>query len=335
MSRAFKGAGTLSVVILLAAALAVPSFSVAARKQAQCRQAITSVFTFKKGVPKKKRQKAVKLICQTLTIGKPGPKGATGAPGPKGATGPTGPAGSGNGITGATGPIGPTGPTGQKGDTGSIGLPGVTGPTGIQGIPGLPGVTGPTGVPGIPGVTGPTGVTGVIGEIGPTGPTGVTGVTGVTGAAGAIPIVVANVSSFSPQVMGFGISTINNWTEAFDTSGGFNPATGVFTAPSAGTYMFEPNVTTGPENPVNVDSSAPPLLLTDVNGIDEQVQAFPIFNVNFNLVLTLATQLQSAQASSITAYNLDPGDTVRFQVNNPSNSTNYVTYGDLKITQIP
>ena len=62
----------------------LPATSPAAtKKQKQCQRAIATVFTFKKkGVPKKKRRKAVKIICQTMTVGKQGPKGAKGDPGP-------------------------------------------------------------------------------------------------------------------------------------------------------------------------------------------------------------------------------------------------------------
>jgi len=318
-SRGIRGSGFIALTALLAVALlAMPADSGAAtKKQRQCQRAITSVFTFKKRVPKRKRKKAVRIICQTMTIGKTGPKGATGA---KGTTGPIGPLGS-------TGPIGPTGTTGA---TGAIGLPGVPGPTGATGIQGLIGPTGPIGI------TGPTGVTGLIGEIGPTGPTGLTGLigpTGATGLTGALPMVFASIPSSSPQVMNDSVNTVTGWTDEYDPSGTFDASSGTFTAPHSGYYLIEPEITTGPASAVTATGGQPPVLITEVNGLGEDIQDFPLFNTDLTL-LTMLVPLQTAQVSGESLQQLSSDDEVVIQVIK-QDGIDYDTYGDLKITELP
>lgn len=324
--------------IAVSALVLMPAGSMAAsKKQQQCQRAITTVFTFKKGVSKKKRKQAVKVICQTMTIGKTGPKGPKGATGPagvKGATGATGPAGTGGG---ATGPIGPIGPTGATGPAGIPGLPGITGPTGLDGLPGIPGVTGPTGLPGLTGLIGPTGLTGVDGMPGPTGPTGLTGLigpTGATGLDGAVPILLANIPSSSPNVMTDVINTANSWNEEYDSTVAFNPVTGVFTAPETGNYLIEPQLISGPATSVTSSGGQPPLMVTNVNGVDEDIRPFPLFNVNINLILSLVVPLQTAEASGQTVQQLTAGDSVMIQVIKQA-GVDYNTFGDLKITKLP
>ena len=290
ISRATRSLGFIALLALVVSSLLImPAGSTAiSKKQKQCQRAISTVFTFKKGVSQKKRKQAVKIICQTMTIGKQGPKGATGA-------------------KGATGPVGPTGATGQKGATGAIGLPGVTGPTGVSGL---------------------------IGEIGPTGPTGLTGITGPTGLTGALPIVLSTIPESSPVVMNSVINNVTNWTEEYDPTNAFNPSTGLFTAPAAGNYLIEPDITTGPSSVISASGGQIPTLVTEVNGVDEDLQSFPMFNVSIPLILALDTPLQAAQASAQSVQQLSANDQVLIQVIKEG-SVPYDTYGDLKITQIP
>jgi hypothetical protein len=361
-----KGMGTIALAALLAAfALAMPGNSVGAtKKQRQCQRTIDSVFTFKKGVSKKKRKRAAKLICQTMEIGKPGAKGATGTAGAIGPTGPigprgaTGPPGPGNGATGPTGATGAAGlrgligatgpqgipgiegligPTGPRGIPGIEGLIGPTGPRGIPGIEGLIGPTGPQGLPGVDGLLGPTGPQGLQGLLGPTGPQGLQGLlgpTGPTGLTGALPILLSSIPFSSPQSMVAEDNTVTGWTDEYDPTEALDSATGVFTAPVTGNYLIEPDITTGPASPVTISGGQTPTLVTTVNNIAKDTQSFPLFNTSIALLLNLIAPLQTAQASGQTMQFLNAGDQVSIQVIKQI-GVPYETYGDLKITQIP
>ena len=312
--------------VLLATMFALPTTATAtsASELRKCRSAVYAVFKFKSGVPRQKRRAAVNAICTTMEVagprgpqGKPGKPGSPGQPGSPGATGATGATGEGIGITGPTGPRGPTGAPGES----------VTGPTGATGLIGPIGVTGPIGA------TGATGATGITGQTGATGDTGATGITGPTGATGAVPDVIAEISSLSPQTMTGVINDVQGWTDEYDPSDAFNPISGVFTAPETGNYLIEPSITTGPSTAIDQSGGQPPLLTINVNGIDEDVQAFPLFNVNINLVLTINVPLQTAQASGLTLQQLTAGDQVVIQVIKHA-GVDYTTYGDLKITRL-
>mgnify|MGYP001314847923 FL=1 len=130
------------------------------------------------------------------------------------------------------------------------------------------------------------------------------------------------------------LNDIQGWTDEYDPDGSFNQTTGVFTAPQSGYYLFEPSVTSGPSSAVTASGGQPPLLATDVNGIDEDVQSFAMLNADVNLVLTLNAPLQTAQAHGQTLQQLNAGDQVVFQVIK-QNGVDYTTYGDLKITKLP
>ena len=106
------------------------------------------------------------------------------------------------------------------------GLPGPTGPTGPQGSTGSIGAPGPTGAPGLQGNPGTTGPTGVSGDTGPTGP-----YAPMVGFA-AVNILTSTIRSYS---LFSGVSNIN---VEFNVQNGFDPNTGVFTAPINGYYLI-------------------------------------------------------------------------------------------------
>jgi len=155
------------------------------------------------------------------------------------------------GVTGITGFTGITGPTGSNmtNVTGSTGpsvtiISLVTGATGSTGATGPTGSTGSTGSTGRGNITGATGAAGFTGQTGSTGATGLTGYTGSTGATGtANP---GNSVTFSAYlntpvegVTGNGtVYTVICNTVITDLGSNYNSATGVFTAPTTGYYLF-------------------------------------------------------------------------------------------------
>lgn len=240
--------------------------------------------------------------------GAPGAKGENGAQGPRGADGdpsdgtpgPVGPIGP----AGAVGPIGPQGPAGLKGDDGDTGD---VGPQGVQGPQGEDGDAGPVGPQG---PQGPQGLQGEDGDTGPVGPQGPAGSFSDVNQATVTGIPVGgNVTS---TLSGFSSPAGAPSTAAFD------PATGVFTAPSSGTYRVTASGSlekAGPE----VVSYAPTADFTfqlQQNGTTVAAQPFPMVNVNIALVLSMRVPTQYGQAEIDRYVDLAAGDTLSLRLQN-------------------
>ena len=107
---------------------------------------------------------------------------------------------------------------------------------GPQGVAGPQGAVGPQGPQGPQGVAGPTGVgvTGPKGDAGPAGPAGAGG-----SSFSEVFFQCSGVWSYPYQAVSGTLNpTIMPTVDQTSAAGLYNPSTGYFTVPSAGTYLF-------------------------------------------------------------------------------------------------
>lgn len=251
--------------------------------------------------------------------GPAGEKGAAGAQGADGATGAQGPQGliGPAGLLGPVGPQGPAGPIGPTGPQGAVGPQGPAGEDGEDGAVGPQGPIGPIGPVGPQGVEGDVGPQGDVGPAGPQGPIGPAGPVGAQGPAGVQAVVQADYSAtIGPSASR---STIIGWSgPSVESLDGFDPDTGEFTAPQAGTYEISYDATAGPSSAVTISTGANTwfALTLDRNGVDLFERRFPVLDVNVALVLTLRAPLREASVSASRYVTLAAGDVVALDVTN-------------------
>uniref|UniRef100_A0A3P8VMU3 Collagen alpha-1(X) chain-like n=1 Tax=Cynoglossus semilaevis TaxID=244447 RepID=A0A3P8VMU3_CYNSE len=132
--------------------------------------------------------------------------------------------------------------TGDNGDEGMAGYPGHQGPPGLPGPAGsrgLVGKTGDKGLKGTQGESGELGPNGREGDNGPPGQIGIQGITGIPGPIGPIAFAVGLTISYPPPNTPIVYKHIY-----YNIQGNYNSVLGIYTAPSAGTYVFSYHVST-------------------------------------------------------------------------------------------
>lgn len=174
-------------------------------------------------------------ICES-SVGPPGPPGLPGPAGSRGLVGKTGDKGL-KGTQGESGELGPNGVPGPAGLRGDLGLPGdcncvdgKDGPPGEKGDNGDKGREGDNGPPGQIGIQGITGIPGPIGPIGLPGPC-----TPNMKSAFAVGLTISYPPPNTPIVYKH---------IYYNIQGNYNSVLGIYTAPSAGTYVFSYHVST-------------------------------------------------------------------------------------------
>lgn len=195
-------------------------------------------------------------------------------------------------------------------------------------IPGC-GKRGPKGATGAQGEPGPVGPAGPQGEIGPQGPPGADG---LEGALLASRNGLELDGSAEPEAF-------EEWSVVPGVEGsGFDPETGVFTAPESGTYLVAIGADGGPKaaSTISVGGGVGPFELDIVkNGSTLDSRSFPMIDVNVALVLTLRTPLHDGAAQITEALPLEAGDQISFRID-PNNIANVSSFdADLFIGRLP
>lgn len=301
MNRRSRGIALIiaSCALVLAPIAPVSPASAAGGSSPKCVKIVGQTVTFKKGLSKKKRVQAAKLICAT-------------AAGVAGKTGPTGPAGQ----PGAPGSNGSTGPQGNPGATGQAGSNGTTG------------VTGPIGPTGAEGDVGPTGPTGLTGEVGVTGETGATGVTGPQGTLIA-PTVIAH-TEFPTTIAGNTTTPLTSWTADYDPQGNFFG--NQFIAQLPGTYEITYTASGGPtgitfSEPLGTNTR----LITLVGGVEAGSESVYTPQSSDG---TSVTPVVNGQTTAHTVTQMQSGDAILLEIEN-GKSTFQSFSGNLEVTRLP
>jgi hypothetical protein len=188
-------------------------------------------------------------------------------------------------------------------------------------IPGC-GNRGPQGEPGTVGPAGPQG------EIGPQGPPG----SGLEEPLLASRDGLELDGSAEP-------AAFEEWSVVPGVEGsGFDPETGVFTAPENGAYLVAIGADGGPKaaSTISVGGGVGPFELDIVkNGSTLDSRSFPMIDVNVALVLTLRTPLHDGAAQITEALPLETGDQISFRID-PNNIANVSSFdADLFIGRLP
>ncbi|XP_078698557.1 caprin-2-like [Branchiostoma floridae x Branchiostoma belcheri] len=143
---------------------------------------------------------------------------------------------------GCRGPMGPPGQRGRPGNKGMMGLPGWRGEAGLRGLPGSKGPRGRLGKPGKPG---PQGLPGMKGDAGKEGRRGRKGDKGDPGSSGSsLPYNLAfSAARTTPLGPVYRSNEVIVFNHVFTNVGnGYDVATGKFTAPMDGVYVFMYNI---------------------------------------------------------------------------------------------
>ncbi|AVK77034.1 Collagen triple helix and C1q domain containing protein [Pandoravirus macleodensis] len=180
---------------------------------------------------------------------------------------------------------------------GQVGPAGASGAEGTPGPPGALGSVGPVGVQGIRGPVGPTGNPGASGALGPVGPVGPQAeAVGVGFGAHAL------AQAFPLNTVVTVVFTIEDYDlQANGVADNYDPTTSVFTAPLAGVYQFDVEVS------IQINSGSRNILVALVtdSGAPPIERWFTLSN------LSAPTDFQGATVSG--GFVLAPGQTVRVE----------------------